>query len=545
VPLDQFSPEVQAEIHRRITGDRQVSSYWWPIVGGNARARFTLSTDLPFNGLQDQRIEFLDGEGEVGIGNLGLFRRGIRLEAGKPYEGLLRVRCEKPQELHVSLRGPDGAVLAEKILPVGRSHDGLVRGFEKIEFTLTPAASALGSFAITLKSPGAVTMGYAFLQPGPWGRYEGLPVKKELVEAIRGMHPRVIRYNGGMISDTIMKDTYRWKNMIGPRDLRMPFIGTFNPFPAHGFGIFEFLDLARAIGVIGVVGVRSDESPQDYVELLEYANGPTDSRWGALRAQHGHPRPYALKYIEFGNEEGPNAEHAEKFKAVARAVWAKYPDVVFVMGDSWASEETDEKLDRLFRPDEPIGRKVPIAADLLRFAKAHRAQEVENHGLRRDMDFPGLFVHAAADRDDRRQAAARKKRMEVSRTLPWVASLALAAVMLPARADEPAAGSLSPANLRVEYLSEPLGVDVPRPRFFWQDVGCGPNARQTAYQLQVCRGDRDVWDSGKVLSDETIQVSYGGDALTSSKGSTAEPWPPASPITTNGRSTTRMISPIC
>ena len=105
IPLEQFPPDVQAEIHKRIAGDRQVSYFWRPIVGGTARARFTLSTDRPFNGLQDQRIEFLDGAGEVGIGNFGLFRRGIRLAAGKPYEGLLRVRSEKPQELVRSCAG--------------------------------------------------------------------------------------------------------------------------------------------------------------------------------------------------------------------------------------------------------------------------------------------------------------------------------------------------------------------------------------------------------------------------------------------------------
>ena len=91
---------------------------------------------------------------------------------------------------------------------------------------------------------------------------------------------------------------------------------------------------------------------------------------GRPAGRHGHPQPYGLNHIEFGNEEGPTAEHAEKFKAVARAVWAKHPEVVFVMGDSRASDENDEKLDRLFRPSEPIGRKVPLAADLLRFARA-------------------------------------------------------------------------------------------------------------------------------------------------------------------------------
>lgn len=370
VPLEQFTPELQAKIRSRIGGDQQVSCYWRPFCEKRAQARFTLTTNAPFNGLQDQRVEFVDGAGEVGISNAGLFRNGIKLEGGKTYEGVLRVRSEKPQDLFVSLRGPDGAVLAEKRLRVGTTRDGLVRGFEKVEFTLTPSVSALGRFAATLISPGAVTVGYAFLQPGEWGRFEGLPLKKELVEAIRGMNPSIMRYNGGMVSDPVVKDTFRWKNMIGPRDLRMPFNGTFNPFATHGFGMFEFLDMAQAIGVIGVVGVRSDESPQDYLDLVEYANGPADTRWGGLRSQHGHPKPYGLKCIEFGNEEGPTPEHMEKFKAVARAVWEKHPEIFFVMGDTWVSHESEDELQRQFQPDQLMGRRVPLAADLLRFVNS-------------------------------------------------------------------------------------------------------------------------------------------------------------------------------
>jgi alpha-L-arabinofuranosidase len=370
VPLEQFAPELQARIRSRMTGDQQVSCYWRAVRGKDPEGRFTLTTEGPFNGLQDQRIEFVSGSGELGIANFGLFRKGIKLEGGKPYEGVLRVRTEEPQDLSVSLRGPDGVVLAEKTVRIGRSKDGLVRGFERVEFTLTPAASALGSFAITLKSPGAVTLGYAFLQPGSWGRFEGLPLRKELVEAIQGMNPRIIRYNGGMISDPVVKDVFRWKNMIGPRDLRIPFNGTFNPFATHGFGMFEFLDMAQAMKVIGVVGVRSDELPQDYLDLLEYANGPIDSHWGGLRGRHGHPAPYGLRYVQFGNEEGPTLEHAERFKAVARAVWERHPEIVFVMGDTWVSHESEEDLQRLFRPDQLMGQRVPIAADLLRFAKS-------------------------------------------------------------------------------------------------------------------------------------------------------------------------------
>ena len=216
-------------------------------------------------------------------------------------------------------------------------------------------------------------MGYAFLQPGEWGRYRGLPLKKEMVEAIRAMNPRVIRYNGNMVSvdqPPENKTAYRWKNMIGARDLRIPFNGAFNPFASHGFGIFEMLDLCNAIEVKCVVGIRTDESSQDYLDLVEYANGAINTPWGAARARDGHPEPYRLQYIGYGNEQYPTPDYAAQFKETANAVWARDPSITFVIGDTWAYEKTEAELQRGFEPQGYIGRKIPVAADLIRWAKA-------------------------------------------------------------------------------------------------------------------------------------------------------------------------------
>ena len=60
-------------------------------------------------------------------------------------------------------------------------------------------------------------------------------------------------------------------------------------------------------------------------------------------------------------------------------------------------------------------------------------------------------------------------------------------------------------NLRCEYLSDPLGIDVARPRLSWQ-LSSG---RQTAYQLVADNG----WDTGRVDSDQSIQIEYNGPAL--------------------------------
>jgi len=108
-------------------------------------------------------------------------------------------------------------------------------------------------------------------------------------------------------------------------------------------------------------------------------------------------------------------------------------------------------------------------------------------------------------------------------------SFLLFGVLVATLAVEPAqgqteAGPGAPANLRCEYLREPVGVDTAQPRFSWVLEHAQRAELQTAYQVLVATSkdalgqDRaDQWDSGKVASDESIQVVYGGKALESGK----------------------------
>jgi alpha-L-rhamnosidase len=82
------------------------------------------------------------------------------------------------------------------------------------------------------------------------------------------------------------------------------------------------------------------------------------------------------------------------------------------------------------------------------------------------------------------------------------------------------AGSVNPVDLRCEYIANPLGVDSARPRLFWKLAGGDRGARQTAYHILVAsseallrRGQGDLWDSGKVKSEQTTFLPYAGKAL--------------------------------
>ncbi|MCS6938244.1 MAG: glycoside hydrolase family 78 protein [Roseiflexaceae bacterium] len=77
-------------------------------------------------------------------------------------------------------------------------------------------------------------------------------------------------------------------------------------------------------------------------------------------------------------------------------------------------------------------------------------------------------------------------------------------------------------RLRCEYLDNPLGIDVARPRLSWQILSDRRGARQTAYRIVAAPSADDVvaeqnllWDSGRVESDQSIHVVYEGSRLRS------------------------------
>ena len=100
-------------------------------------------------------------------------------------------------------------------------------------------------------------------------------------------------------------------------------------------------------------------------------------------------------------------------------------------------------------------------------------------------------------------------------------SLVMAMLLLPCCLARPAAVAVV-TNMQTEHLTNPLGLDKPRPRFAWQ-LGAGSDTssnggrglRQTSYRVLVGKSDPDgsVWDSGRIASSVSFQIQYGGPPL--------------------------------
>ncbi len=83
-----------------------------------------------------------------------------------------------------------------------------------------------------------------------------------------------------------------------------------------------------------------------------------------------------------------------------------------------------------------------------------------------------------------------------------------------------AASPLQPAVLSCEYIVNPLGIDTKTPRFSWTLLGSERNQLQSAYEIIVSDNPRDInnatgnaWTSGKINSEQSIQVEYAGKPL--------------------------------
>ncbi|WP_170155729.1 RICIN domain-containing protein [Umezawaea tangerina] len=331
-----YSQLVFGEAFAEPAYDAGVSGMWRATSTGGARGEYALDTTSPFKGGQSQRIRFATGTGTVGVENRGLNRQGIGLVAGKPYEGTIALRTDRP--VGVALQNGDGSRTYARtaISPSGN-------GWRTSTFTLTPTTTdAHARLVVELAGPGTADVGYVFLEPGAWGRFQGQHVRKDVADAMVRQGLKAIRFGGCANSGCGDVSEYRWKAMIGDPVRRPVTKGFWYPYESNGWGVFEFLRLGEAMGIEAVPSLNIDETPQDVADLLQYLYGPAGSIWGARRVADGHPAPYAVRRLQLGNENAVDEAYWRKFKALADVVWSYDPTIRLVVGDfSYSDVITD------------------------------------------------------------------------------------------------------------------------------------------------------------------------------------------------------------
>ena len=200
-----------------------------------------------------------------------------------------------------------------------------------------------------------------------WNGHEN-GLRKDLAQALADINPGVFRFPGGCIVEGTDLDTrYDWKKSVGPvenrplNENRWHYTFTHRYFPdyyqTYGLGYYEYFLLSEEMGAeplpilscgLSCQFQNKDQDAhvavcdlgdyiQDALDLIEFANGSTDTEWGKLRAEMGHPEPFNMKYIGIGNEQW-GSEYPERLKPFMDAIRKQYPDIE-IIGSSGPDSE--------------------------------------------------------------------------------------------------------------------------------------------------------------------------------------------------------------
>lgn len=294
----------------------------------------------------------------VGIQNDGY--DGILLKGGDKYDFsvFLRNPDGKDKEVRAVLlvqgRGfrAQPTVIADTTFTVSGSD------WKKYEYTLT-AAQDCPNASLQLLSLTTGVMDIDMVSLYPQDTYKGHGLRKDLAQALVDLNPKFMRFPGGCVvhgGGDGFWDTYRWKTTVGPKETRKGIKNTWGYHQSMEMGYFEYFQFCEDAGMeplpilpcgVSCQGTNGgwnmrtqaqdavpmedmQEWADEALDLIEWANGPADSKWGKVRADAGHPEPFNLKYLGLGNEEKITPEFEERFKFIYDQVRAKYPDIVIV-----------------------------------------------------------------------------------------------------------------------------------------------------------------------------------------------------------------------
>ncbi|REC79227.1 alpha-L-arabinofuranosidase [Chryseobacterium elymi] len=256
--------------------------------------------------------------------------------------------------INVSLVDKNGAVISTvPVIIKGK-------GWQKYATVFLPTRTVeKAKLQITFTGNGIINMDMISLFPqDTWkGRKGGL--RKDLVQKLYDLQPGFLRFPGGCIVEgRTLAERYQWKKTLGNVADREYLINKWSSGFAHrlapdyyqsfGLGFYEYFQLSEDLGAeplpilscgmacqfnTGELVHLEELNPfvQDALDLIEFANGNESTKWGKIRTEMGHPKPFNMKYIGVGNEQW-GEDYIERYKIFEKAIHAKYPDIQIISG---------------------------------------------------------------------------------------------------------------------------------------------------------------------------------------------------------------------
>lgn len=310
-----------------------------------------------------------EGEG-AGIRNLG-YNSGLYVQKDKEYHFTCycRIRGNRGGFFEVRLENAEGNQC------YGSADLRLEPGdFRKLECNVkADATDSAARLVILMRQVMTVEFDLISLFPAETYRRQENGLRRDIAEMIEDMKPRFMRFPGGCLThigsleERDRNAMYRWKSTLGGVWDRPARRNSWDYNQTLGLGYYEFFRFCEDIGAepLPVISAGYDphhlrmaplEDMQEWIDealdLIEFANGGADTKWGGVRAAMGHPESFGLKYLAVGNEEVGDAYY-ERYERILQAVKAVYPDILLInsAGPSAAGSEFDKGWGQARRTD--------------------------------------------------------------------------------------------------------------------------------------------------------------------------------------------------
>ena len=307
------------------------------------------------------RLEIVQGK-DLSLENEGF--RGMGVVADEHYDfSLLARQAQGETALRIELVDSAGVVIGKSEL---KNFSGEWKKYEaRLSCSKTQAKARL-RLTFTGKSVIEIDMVSLFPEHTWKNRKNGL--RADLVQKLADMKPGFLRFPGGCIVEGHELETrYQWKKTVGNVDDRKLIVNRWNTefsyrnapdyFQSYGLGFYEYFLLCEDIGASPLpilnCGMacefnsselvpldKLDPYIQDILDLIEFANGATTTKWGKLRADMGHPAPFNLKMVGVGNEQW-GTQYIDRLKIFLKVLNEKHPEISFVGGSGPFPEGQD------------------------------------------------------------------------------------------------------------------------------------------------------------------------------------------------------------
>lgn len=324
---------------------------WSEIKNGAAKGSLTVLDQSPYspNNPHFLRMTAEAAGGGFGAANEGFRGMGIRKNAAYVFSVAARAPGAAPKTLKARIVAADGRLLGETVV------DGFGASWEKKTGTITALdTDQKAHLELILDSPGSLDLDMVSLCPRETWKNRPNGLRADAVQTLADMKPGFLRFPGGCIVEgNCLSNRYQWKTTIGALEDRKLIVNRWNfefkhrltpdYYQTFNLGFFEYFQTCEDIGAepLPIINCgmacqfntgelvpldQLDPYIQDMLDLIEFANGPATSPWGARRAALGHAQPFGLKMLGVGNEQwGP--QYIERLAKVARVLKEKHPEI--------------------------------------------------------------------------------------------------------------------------------------------------------------------------------------------------------------------------